>query len=483
MSHQTSTPATSVGHGHAESAVDKDDESADDVNDLPARSKTRRQSSATIASTVSQSVPTVGQTTPLGIDWGYSDTAFGTELRVGPRHNYRGDTGGGDEAGDESQETTAGKDRFPHIITLTSSGEPSSPLSPSSSGSSAGPFFTIRCGSWRLLLRTLAWLGNTCVEAGPSEVADAAHEQRTWMLRMEVEFVTPSISSSGGFRRTSASSLLAPEHYGVGEYPQGATLQDIVKRAEERLSDTERHQGLAACVSLCISLVPHLGERGKGKATATPTALPDSERHLDMSYLQRGSSRKVLKLPPSSMGLSPMMTTKVKGGFDLPCTLITLAQNLQKAHRFSAACPTSGYTARHTPRDLYHIIDAHDEKFVKKLQQADGGGSAAGGGRNAGTMVATINKLPILLWDPAPPCATNGTAGSVALGASGSADASMTSFDISDAASDYHSHSHIGRRVKNKVKKKWRGRQGEVEDGTEEELRNWITPLDLSEVG
>lgn len=459
------TPATSLMTGDA--VVDADAANGADSLHLLAAPQAPRcvSSSATVASSVAS-----GQRTPLGIDWGYSSVAFGTDLS----------SGGDREDASTNTDDAAGPDckaRFPSTITLAS-------------GSSA--FFTVRCGSWRLLLRALAWLGNTRVEAGPSEVAAAAADTPR-MLRLEVEFVTPSISSTG-FRRTSASSLLAPEHYGVGDYPQGATLQEIVRRAEERLNGRGGDGGLAACVSLCISLTAVIATTRPSPSSSASASASSAERELDMSYLKRGSTRKVLHLPPSSMGLSPVSArsssyaSRVKSGFDLPCTLITLAQHLQQAHRFSAACPTSGYTARHTPRDLYHIIDAHDERFVKKLQAESG--SSGGALSSASALVATIAGCPILLWDPAPPSAT--TTGGEGTDAASSPGGGLPSSSSSSLPFEYYhpgaaaaedEPDHIARRVKNKVKKKWRGRQGEVEDGTEEELRNWITPLDLSDVG
>ncbi|CAO1622243.1 unnamed protein product [Sympodiomycopsis kandeliae] len=487
-----STPPTSYTNHRDES--DSGEQDCDGTH--PGMMLGRTPSSATAASASSQSQSQsqarpapLGQSTPLGIDWGYSDEAFATELRPGPRHNYRGGMSAGkrsrvssstpsspfviedgeNDIPDEEDESTEsmGKDRFPHVVTLLQEAwKQDSSADPSEA---AGPYFTIRCGSWRLLLRTLAWLGNTQVEAGPNEVVDAANENRPCTLKTEVEFVTPSIAST---KRVSTSSLLAPEHYG-GD--QGKlTLEEIVRRAQVDGQEEGNRNVLTACVSVCISLF--------NSSSKTPSS---AIKDLDISYLHSGSTRRVLNLPPSSMGLSPIhpqsrhKSGKGNTGFILPCNLIDLANNLVTAHKFSASCPTSGSTARHTPRDLYHTIANHDENFIKRLRkELHNGGHRV---RMSKMMFSHISSHSILLWDPNPPSATNSShlTSPTDISSKDDNDDDDDMDEIGQEVSDLHLH----QRMKNRIKKKWRGRQGNVEDGTEVALRNWITPFDVSDVG
>lgn len=418
-------------------------------------------------------------------------------------------------------------------------------------------------------------------------MADAAEVGRSPLLRVDLEFVTPS---GGASSSSSRRGILGPaQRYGIEEYPAGASMAQIVARARQRLTMRP-----PACVSLCISLVQTDGAGGPARKQA--------ERELDMHHLKLGSSRRVLHLPPSSMGLGSAASpssysssghahaqARARQGLPLPTTLISLAQHLQKAHRFSAMCPTTGHTARHSPRDLHHGIEAHDEKYVGKLQAAQaaqaertspaaspapvpapgstaepegtvalsrlssnhalwaplsssnpllGGGGDAGAASGSSTGSGGTGGLrvciplssaypggpPILLWDdpaisaqlsasasssavagaeatgtesslePSPsPAEEPSSSSDLSYNASASATSHATSSGSGSAVGSALTHSSsfnsltghgtgtgIGRRVKERVRKKLKGRQGEVD---EEDLANWITPLDLDEVG
>lgn len=430
--------------------------------------------------------PIVGQSTPIGIDWGYSDIAFGMKLRSGPRSNfYRGrrDSNSSQVDDETSQDETDASlnERFPNIITLTTgktkakavlNGETSSLTSQSS------PYFTIRCGSWRLLLRSLAWLGNSIIEASPQEVADAADQGQSPLLRVEVEFVTPPKQGGSGGKSAAA--------YGLEEFPSGATLQEVIEGARDKLTMRP-----TACVSLCLSLLLQQDQHASQHA----------ERELDMEYLKRGSSRTVLNLPPSCMGLGPALSSfsmsyytdpaqvqrDTQKGLTLPTSVIKMAEYLQRAHRFSAACPSSGYTARHSPRDLYHMITSHDDKFISKSQQQaaamnqdlsaslpssplDGErpGSSGFSAVNASKRVVPLASVfpggpPLLLWDDQ----------SILAASAGQQQPSLSQLQLDGTVSGERSG-----RLRDKVKRKLRGRQGEV---GQDDLASWITPLDLSE--
>lgn len=427
--------------------------------------------------------------------------------------------GSGSQESMTEQEETLLKTRFPSVISL--SGTRARDASEVESATSY-PYFTVRCGSWKILLRSLAWLGNTRIEAGPQAVADAADNHRVPLLRMEVEFVTPASRKGAGSDRFSLQ--IDPTRPGA---------EELAAKARQRMAMKP-----TACVSICMSLCQQdskgLVHRAQGGgSTGTNQAYHDgartqAERELDMEYLKRGSDRRVLNLPPSSMGIGPVASAysmtyqanpsqiakETRAGLDLPTALVDLAQHLQKAHRYSASCPSSGYTARHSPRDLYHIIEAHDEKWLGKLQK-ESASQAAGGSASSvaglvysylpadasGSIAGDDQRLlplssvspdgpPLLLWDEsslghtAPTGSTTLSSGQNplltsysygALSAGGGADVGL-----SNGLPDGSERSGLGR-MKDRVKKKLKGRQGDVGEG--EELANWITPLDLSEVG
>lgn len=175
-------------------------------------------------------------------------------------------------------------------------------------------YFTIRAHSWKMLLRALAWYGNTRVEAGAEEVVDASTFLK---LRVEVEFVTPT----------------------KVEVIAGSTsVQEAYKNAH---------------VAVCMSLV---GSKSlKTSDAALASLLKQSSRSLDAGYLRRGSTRRVITLPSQA----PI----------LPVTVVRLAQHMHQAHIFSAACPSTSHTALHSPRDLTHAIDRHDYNYLAKLKK------------------------------------------------------------------------------------------------------------------
>ncbi|MCO5562940.1 hypothetical protein L7F22_016576 [Adiantum nelumboides] len=170
-------------------------------------------------------------------------------------------------------------------------------------------FFVVRAPSWKALVRALAWYGNTRIEAGPEEVVDFPQGVP---LRIEIEFVTPS-----------------------------------------KVSKPNESQFQKAHVSVCFSLaIPSLKE-----APPLPllTSLKQSSRALDSAYLRQGATRRVIALPSQAP--------------KLPLDVVRLAQHMHRAHTFSAACPSTGATALHSPRDLHHAVERHDVGYVAKLQR------------------------------------------------------------------------------------------------------------------
>lgn len=170
-------------------------------------------------------------------------------------------------------------------------------------------FFVVRAPSWKALVRALAWYGNTRIEAGPEEIVDYPEGVP---LRIEIEFVTPS-----------------------------------------KVSKPNDNQFQKAHVSVCFSLaIPSLKE-----APPMPLlqSLKASSRALDSAYLRQGATRRVIALPSQAP--------------KLPLDVVRLAQHMHRAHTFSAACPSTGATALHSPRDLHHAVERHDVGYVAKLQR------------------------------------------------------------------------------------------------------------------
>lgn len=471
----------------------------------------------------------IGQRAPVGIDWGYSDVPFALSLREEAEQSpcRRGSATSGLTT--QSESILEDRERFPSVITLTASGS----RGEQSAENCRTPYFTVRCGSWKLLLRSLAWIGNTRIDASTH---DESAESRSSsglspaLLRIELEFVTPQTTKRSGVISASMTSLsngvVRDGAYGISQYPADATLRDIVQLKRQ---DIGKRGALdpSACVSICLSLVA--ASSGKGHTVSISTTDSKNQRELDMEHLKRGSSRKVLVLPPWTMGMGSSSTVYqsrpisarhfVKAGLDLPCTMLTLAEQLKAAHRFSASCPSSGYTARHSPRNLYHCIEAHDEKYLARgvaKQMASLASASLNGGENGASDLRPFSLVafssihraapPLLLLDPVAVGTVPTSSGDSALGptttrpepwgpllpvsrtttgeqdGSSKEDGDAEDFPAGENASTgaaYSRSSHLGR-MKDRVRRKWKGRQGDIDD---DDLANWITPLDLDVVG
>ncbi|CAO1625444.1 unnamed protein product [Parajaminaea phylloscopi] len=490
-----------------------------------------RASSSTAESSEPQGRRRLGQRAPAGIDWGYSSQPFATRLHSGPKDLFlRAATTACTEEDFAPEDEQSIKQRFPLVITLQAAKRQQADV-PIVAADTEQSHFTLRAGSWKLLLRSLAALGNTRIEAGPEEIADAATRTTegsaaTPLLRVQVEFVTP----------TSA-----------------------------RRSDSP-----AAFVSACFSLA------ASGKRTRSASLVNQQQafqRELDMEVLKQGSVRKIVSLP--SWALSSLEApdqsqcrdpSGPEVGLPLPCSALTLAEQMKRSHRLSASCPSSGASARHYPRDLYHYIEAHDEKYIVRvvtkqvLQLASQPSTSSNNTRDSISRAVVSSVYPggpqILLldpttltarsaesqqgpmtsrpelWGPLFPSSTdpsnrpglnlrkssgsnsashhpspeqrNRASSSTSAVPSGREhDSQSNSVRLPDRGDDLDHDappspmlsgepvsfvyaeegelrsSHLGR-VKDRVRRKWRGRQGDVDD---DDLANWITPLDLSDVG
>lgn len=211
-------------------------------------------------------------------------------------------------------DSSEAKERFPNVIQLARTPSDGSGLL---NGTAKNAFFVIRAPSWKSLLRAMAWYGNTRVEAGPEEVADG----QKLRINAEVEFVTPSTGKT--------------DYFLTGYYAPSTAGSNAASRAAH----------VAVCFSLAL------------KPTPTMTGIIKSQsRGLDSTYLRRGSARRVIHVPRQSP--------------TLPVGMVKLAQHLHAAHTLSAACPSSGSTALHSPRDLHHAVERHDIGFVAKARKA-----------------------------------------------------------------------------------------------------------------
>ena len=94
-----------------------------------------------------------------GTDFGYSNEPFSPDLIMDEDKMY-----------------------FPSVIQLKGAEADGSLREPKA-------YFVIQAPSWKMLLRALAWYGNTRIEAGPEDVADSS---KAIKMRLELEFVTPS---------------------------------------------------------------------------------------------------------------------------------------------------------------------------------------------------------------------------------------------------------------------------------------------------
>ena len=262
---------------------------------------------ASTSGTASSSrVPRFEQKTPQGVDWGYAAAPFEENLYASP-------------TGSSIME---GKDHFPTIVTLHAHADKGKSLATRSQ------YFVIRAQTWKALLRALAWFGNTRIEAGPEEVANAApdatgrngQEVGQCRLMIDVEFVTP-------------------QRWDV-------QLEGIEPRARE--AGPSLH-AKPARVAVCLSLV-------QTRSAAISSVLIVNNRELDTRCLQRGSSRKALILPSKPP--------------TLPISVVDLAQHMHASHAFSAACPsTSSSMMNASPRDLHNAVEKHDHKYFAKRRK------------------------------------------------------------------------------------------------------------------
>ncbi len=413
-----------------------------------------------------------GQRALAGIDFGYCSLPFAPNLdkAAQPSPSQSSTTL---STSSHSTSVSGQKARFPASIVLSAAGKASHtagldaafPQGSAGDGSS-GSFYVIRAHSWKSLLRALAWYGNTRVEASPEDVAAASeHRPGRCLLRAEIEFVTPTRVDLG---------------MGVGEYAKAAHTS----------AGMPKHPS-PAHVALCLSLLPVSSgsssasskEAGAWLKSDTYRAIKHESRRLDAWYAGRGSTRRLIQLsrqPPA-----------------LPVILVQVAQVLHASHAFSAACPSSGSTARHSPRDLHHAIERHDEGFVRKQKAMLAAGSAlasqTGGLGNASTASLASSNPRFSLSGP------SRFSGSTEIHREGDDDHFGDDDDQDVDVDDFHLLEHglagdgsfdaqdkalMGKRhrLKAKVKRRLakRSADGRVVD---EDLAAWITPFDLSQHG
>lgn len=343
--------------------------------------------------------------------------------------------------------TSKSKAGFPTVVQLSLPAKGAGVLGGSSGGSTThaaaerGSYFVIRAHSWRSLLRAMAWHGNSRVEAGPQEVADAASAAAVMRakgkrtdggchLLVEIEFVTPTTTTmSAGF--------------GIGDYAR--TLGG---------GGGGTHHA-PAHVALCLSLV-----RPSLPNSAESAIRKRESRNLDAIYSGRGSARRVIGLPRESPAL--------------PMLLVKLAQHLHRAHAFSAQCPSTGSVARHSPRDLHHAIERHDQDYLaKRRANADGNQGSSSSGQSPGHGGWSSNSL--------------GGGGGGGSGAGNGQHGPSSEHDLvemaveDDDGSGEGSSGRLGR-MKAKLSRKLHIRAG---DGrvVDEDLATWITPFEMNEHG
>ncbi|KAJ1034065.1 hypothetical protein NDA18_000937 [Ustilago nuda] len=404
-----------------------------------------------------------GQRALAGIEFGHSDFPFAPKL---DKSRLPFAQSASKTASSSSCSTTAspstGKVLFPASIELTnimkaSSGSTGSDMQ----NSSPSCFFTIRARSWKSLLRALAWYGNSRVEAAPEEVATASDRRARCLLRVEVEFITPTRTDLG---------------YGVAEYAKAAQNGVMPKHP------------CPAHVALCLSLLPISSSKSSSSGKANAWLKSDEyqtikreSRRLDAWYASRGSIRRLVQLPRQP----PM----------LPVALVQVAQLLHASHTFSAACPSTGSTARHSPCDLHHAIERHDEGFVCKQKAMLAAGTALA--TKSGALVSTTSLTFVN------PCSSTQGGGrnssSTDLHRDPDEDDDLDDDEEELEFNDYNMLENglaangsfdaqdrilMGRRqrLKAKVKRRLakRNSDGRVVD---EDLATWITPFDLSQHG
>lgn len=284
----------------------------------PPSPSTSTSASNSISEQPSTNTHVFKQTSLPGVDFGFARVPFSETLFIEPRVSE----------GSSSQLPTSdpsAKKTFPNTIQLTLPPLSGESLSTDPSNligvGGRGSFFVLRAQSWRGLLRAAAWFGNTRIEAGPEEIADAAalakngkNTSRNCRLKVEIEFVTPSRIEAG---------------YGIGDYGRYSStlgtggVQALASAAKARI---EREKKSAAHVSLCLSLVRPMGSTvGSNSSTSSNQQNPQGDllsilkgesRSLDSIYLARGSTRRVIYLPREPPSL--------------PLGMVALAQHLHR---------------------------------------------------------------------------------------------------------------------------------------------------------
>jgi len=174
--------------------------------------------------------------------------------------------------------------------------------------------------------------------------------------------------------------------------------------------------------------------------------------------------------------------------------LVEVAQLLHASHTLSAACPSSSSTARHSPRDLHHAIERHDEGFVRKQKAVLSAGPS--GAPHTGDAGLTSNAS-LGSSDPRLSMAeARHSSSSIELHQEANSDDDVDDEDqeidindfnldlAADGSFDAQDKVLMGKRqrLKAKVKRRLakRGSDGRVVD---EDLATWITPFDLSQHG
>ncbi|TKY85221.1 hypothetical protein EX895_006301 [Sporisorium graminicola] len=393
-----------------------------------------------------------GQRALAGLDFGYCSLPFADKLVRSPLPSSQSasmtDLAFASSASNSTSASTS-KALFPSTIELSKVAQDSA------SGARLSPcsFFVLRAYSWKSLLRAIAWYGNSRVEAAPAEVAAASDRRSRCLLHAEVEFVTPIRVDIG---------------YGVGEYARAAQSTGSMPKNPAPVH-----------VALCLSLLPVSASKSPSAGEASAWLKSDEyqiikreSRRLDAWYAGKGSTRRLIQLarqPPA-----------------LPVVMVQIAQLLHASHSFSAACPSSGSTARHSPRDLHHAIERHDEGFVRKQQAMLTAGSALAAQSGAGTP----SNPRLSMQSPS----RTSISGDRVAGADDDEldddddDGDQVDFNdfslLADGSFDAQDKELMGKRqrLKAKVKRRLakRNSDGRVVD---EDLATWITPFDLSQHG
>ncbi|EPQ29674.1 uncharacterized protein PFL1_02894 [Pseudozyma flocculosa PF-1] len=462
-----STATPSVAAGIVASALE-----ASPAHESPASPQRTSTGAAPLVASPSpqqQSQASRGKKAIAGVDFGFASQPFATQL---------------EKVHEPGEGETAAKYYFPNALQLTSVTAPRAVGTGSAGNRSPavvgtrGPYFVVRAHSWKSLLRALAWYGNTRIEAGPEEVADAAsaatshdRSRAKCFLRVEIEFVTPTKAEMG---------------YGVGDYARYAQNTGLMPRTGPNKPP--------AHVSICMSLVPSPAAARAFHQSAAYRAAQSESKRLDAFYAGRGSARRLIYLPRQPPSL--------------PLPMVKLAQHLHLAHTFSAACPTSSHTARHSPRDLHHAIERHDEGFIKKQKALASAGALLASGSGSGGTNNTASSLSLTTtktnqsfassmfhrpsvdttattaeghsstFEPGP---SNGNESHVNLMDSEHEDeVDFNNLALEDGGIEQVEAMGKRARLKAKMKRKLGKRQG---DGNvvDEDLATWITPFDVDE--